>query len=383
MTAVFPNNHNLLLKIARETGTPVYVYDKQTIVRQIKKLKSAFNNLPHQIHYAMKANEAPEILQIMKQNNIGLDAVSPNEIDHALKNGFTSQQIIYTPSCPSDEELHKAFRLGIHTHLGATGYFDFVLKNYPDIPVGLRINPGNSIAGNQKIATGHHHSKFGIPVNQLPLIKEYMAKGLIIDSLHLHTGSDVKNWQDLARSVDVIFDFARHFPDLKYLDLGSGFKVPYHEDDPSIDLQAYAGYIQKKLEVLDRPLCIKFEPGKFLVSEAGVLLVKVNVVKQGFDKKFVGVNSGFHHLIRPMYYDAYHHIVNLSNTEKPADKYDVVGVLCEEDTFAYDRPLSPVKKDDILMIKNAGAYGYAMASIYNLRDLPKQVLIEDENFRLI
>ena len=331
----------------------------------------------------MKANENPEILKIILQNGLGVDAVSVNEIKRALSVGFSKEKIIYTPSCPSEEELRFAFDHQIHTHIGATEYFDFILKNYPDTNIGLRINPGNRIGGNQKIATAHNNSKFGIPVNQLELIKKYIDKGLKIDSLHLHTGSDVKTWQDLARSVDVIIDFAKHFNHLKYIDLGSGFKVKYHPDDVEIDLKSYAGYIQKKVEALPYPIHIKFEPGKYLISDAGVLLVKVNVVKQGFNKKFVGVNSGFHHLIRPMYYDAYHEIINLSNTEPATEKYEVVGVLCEEDTFAHDRLLSPVKKDDILMIKNAGAYGFSMSSIYNLRDKPKEVLIYEDGVREI
>ncbi|HFX17695.1 MAG TPA: diaminopimelate decarboxylase [Flavobacteriales bacterium] len=374
---------DLLMDVANQIGTPVYVYDKENMINQVNKLEKAFTDLPAEIHYAMKANEHPEILKIFKDKGIGADAVSPNEINRAMQVGFDKSRIIYTPSCPSEEDLHQAFKLGIHTHIGAIEYLDFVLENYPETAIGLRINPGNSIGGNQKIATAHNASKFGIPVNQLSQIKNYLNKGLLVDSLHLHTGSDVKTWEDLARSVDVLFDFAKHFPDLKYLDFGSGFKVKYHPDDVEINLPAYATYIKQKLDAYNKPVKIKFEPGKFLVSEAGVLLVKVNVVKKGFDKSFVGVDSGFHHLIRPMYYEAYHHIVNLSNNVKPSIKYDVVGVLCEEDTFAYDRLLAPVRKDDILMIQNAGAYGYVMASTYNLRDLPKQVLVEGNSFRQI
>ncbi len=375
------NDKSLLINISKTYGTPVYIYAEEVINQQIQKLQTFFQTLPYDIHYAMKANENPDILKIMLQNDLGIDAVSINEIKRALSVGFPKEKIIYTPSCPSEEELKFAFERQIHTHVGATEYLDFILKNYPDISIGLRINPGNRIGGNQKIATAHHDSKFGIPANQLEIIKQYLSKGLKVDSLHLHTGSDVKTWQDLARSVDVIFDFAKHFTRLKYIDLGSGFKVKYHPDDVEIDLKSYAGYIQKKVEALPYPIHIKFEPGKYLISDAGVLLVKVNVVKQGFNKKFVGVNSGFHHLIRPMYYDAYHEIINLSTTESATEKYDVVGVLCEEDTFAHNRLLSPVRKDDILMIKNAGAYGFSMSSIYNLRDKPKEVLIGKNGIR--
>ena len=375
------NDNLLLLKIAKKYGTPVYVYSEAVINRQIQQLQTDFKDLPYDIHYAMKANENPEILKIMLKNGLGIDAVSVNEIKRALSLGFEKEKIIYTPGCPSENDLKFAFDHKIHTHIGATEYFDFILKNYPETSIGLRINPGNQIGGNQKIATGHFDSKFGIPVNQSDIIKRYIHKGLKVDSLHLHTGSDVSSWQDLARSADTIFDFAKYFDGLKYIDLGSGFKVKYHPNDKEIDLQAYAGYIFNKIKTFDYPVKIKFEPGKYLTSDAGVLLVKVNVVKQGFDKKFAGVNSGFHHLIRPMYYNAYHEIVNLSNNGTATGKYDVVGVLCEEDTFARNRLLPTVKKDDILMIKNAGAYGFSMSSVYNLQDKPKEILISGSNIK--
>ncbi len=377
------NDHDFLIKIAKEFGTPVYIYSKYVINRQIQQLQSFFKDLPYELHYAMKANENPEILKIMLQNGLGVDAVSVNEIKRALSVGFPKEKIIYTPSCPSEEELLFGLSHQIHTHVGATEYFDIILKKFPYTSIGLRINPGNQIGGNQKIATAHNDSKFGIPINQLDIIKRYIDKGLKVDSLHLHTGSDVHTWLDLARSADVIFDFAKHFDRLKYIDLGSGFKVKYHPDDKAINLQAYAGYIKHKIDALPYPVRIKFEPGKFLVSESGVFLVKVNIVKQGYHKKFVGVNSGFHHFIRPMYYDAYHEIVNLSNNEPTTEKYDVVGVLCEEDTFARNRWLSHVQKDDILMIKNAGAYGFSMSSEYNLRHKPQEILITDNRIEKI
>lgn len=373
-----PMNTELLLKIADQLHTPSYVYDAQRIREQYQKLQQAFKKLPYQIHYAMKANENEEILKIMHQTGLGIDAVSPNEISRALKIGFDSKNIVYTPSCPSFEELDFAFSKGIHVHIGAVEYLDFILKNYPDTAVGLRINPGNSIGGNQKIATAHQNSKFGIPVSQLDKIQAYISRGLKVDSLHLHTGSDVKSWQDLARSVDTVFDFAKHFDHLKYFDLGSGFKVKYQENDPEIDLQSYADYIEKKLKDFPYNIQLKFEPGKYLVSESGVLLTKVNMVKQGFQKKFVGVNSGFHHLIRPMYYDAYHEIVNLSNPQGVKKIYDVVGQLCEEDTFAYDRELNEVRTGDILAILNAGAYGFSLSSDYNLRARPKEYLVDGD-----
>jgi len=371
----------LLLKIASQYNTPAYVYDAQRIKEQYQKLQQAFKSLPYRIHYAMKANENIAVLKLMHDLGLGIDAVSPNEIARALQVGFAAKDIVYTPSCPDFEELKYAFDNGIHVHIGAVEYLEFILENYPETAIGLRINPGNSIGGNQKIATAHQNSKFGIPVSQLDQIQAYISRGLQIDSLHLHTGSDVKSWQDLARSVDTVFDFAKHFEHLKYIDLGSGFKVKYQENDPEIDLESYANYIEQKLKLFPYNIQLKFEPGKYLVSESGVLLTKVNVVKQGFQKRFVGVNSGFHHLIRPMYYDAYHEIVNLSNPQGAKQIYDVVGQLCEEDTFAYDRALNEVKAGDILAILNAGAYGYSLSSDYNLRAKPKKYLLDGDEVR--
>ena len=375
---MWQDKYEVLQQIAHKFGTPIYVYDAAIIRNQIKKLQATFQQVNLDIHYAMKANENEALLQIIKEQGIGIDAVSPNEIRRALSLGFKPQQILFTPSCPSEEELHFAFKQGVRIHLGALEYLDFALQNYPDYPVGLRINPANRIGGNQKIATAHPDSKFGIPVSRMDEVQSYINKGLHVNALHLHTGSDVKHWQDLARSFDTLLDAASKFHHLEYLDIGSGFKVQYQDADASIDLDAFANHIQQKLQKLSHIPKIKIEPGKFIVSESGIFLVNVNLVKKGFAKTFVGVNSGFHHLIRPMYYDAYHEIVNISQPDAPKQTYDVVGQLCEEDTFAYDRPLNKVNKGDILMIKNAGAYGYSMVSQYNLRELPKQVLL-DEN----
>ncbi len=363
-----------LLFLAKNFGTPIYVYDEEKIIKQYKKLKNAFSGFTHQIHYAMKANENPEILKILLQQGAKIDTVSPNEISRALKVGFKPRDIIFTPSFPSTDEIDFAMYKKVHLHIGEIENLDYLLKNYPNNSIGLRINPANSIKGNQKIATAHKNSKFGIPVSKLDKILDFLDKGLIVDALHIHTGSDVKNWQDLTKSVKVLFELYKHFPQLKFLDFGSGFKVKYKQNDSEIDLTAYADFIKKELQNCNKNLIIQFEPGKYLVSEAGYLLVKVNGVKQGFSKKFVGVNSGFHHLIRPMYYDAYHEIVNLSNSNGKPEKYDIVGQLCEEDTFAYDRQIPEVKTNDILAVKNAGAYGFSMVSKYNLRDKPKEIL---------
>ena len=370
-----------LLNISQKFGTPIYVYDGNLIQQKFKNLQKHFQDFPHVIHYAMKANENPEILKILKKNGAKIDAVSTGEIQRALDIGFPPEDIIFTPSFPDFDEIDFAIAQNIHLHAGELYILDYLLKNYPKLSIGLRINPAYSIEGNQKIATAHQNSKFGIPLTDLDIILQKIKGKLRVESLHIHTGSDVKTWEDLAYSADVLFDLLPKFPDVKYLDLGSGFKVKYQKNDNSIDLNAYAHFIKSRLNDIPRNLTIHFEPGKYLVSEAGYLLVKINGLKQGYQKKFAGVNSGFHHLIRPMYYDAYHEIVNLSNPNGKLETYDIVGQLCEEDTLAYDRQISEIKPQDILAIKNAGAYGFSMSSHYNLHAKPKEILVLDNQIK--
>ncbi|HAQ38482.1 MAG TPA: diaminopimelate decarboxylase [Saprospiraceae bacterium] len=372
------------LELTEKYGSPIYVYDTETIKRKFFLLKKAFSKIPHRIHYAVKANEAPEILMLMKDLGAGLDTVSPNEIRRALKLGFKVTDIIFTPSCPAINEIKFALENGIRIHFGESEYFEELGDLLKGVEVGLRINPDVHIEGNQKIATAHADSKFGIPLNQLPAVKQMEEKfGFKVVTLHIHTGSDVKTWQDLAKSFDSLLLQLPAFNNVNSLDIGSGLKVKYNATDHEIDLDAYTKYIKDKLENLGKSINIILEPGKFLVAEAGTLLASVNVIKQGYNKRFVGLNTGSNHLIRPMYYEAYHHIINISNMDGKMHIYDVVGQLCEEDTLASERALCEVRAGDILAIQNTGAYGYSMASFYNLRDKPRQILVENSAHRLI
>lgn len=373
-----------LNEIAIKYGTPVYAYDGEYIQSRFNKLSSAFAEIDCEIHYAMKANENNEILKIIKNLGGGIDAVSANEVDRALSIGFNPQEIVFTPSCASLDEIIYALDKKVNVHIGAVEYFPLLGNRLKGKKIGLRINPGVSIEGNQKIATSHKNSKFGIPFTQLNKVIEYMHKyDFNIIGLHIHTGSNVNNVEDLINSVDKLFEYSKLFPALKYLDIGSGLKIKYKETDKEIDIIKYANHIKNKLENNDLKLKIIIEPGKYLVGNAGYLVTSVNIVKRGFEKTFVGLNSGFNHLIRPMYYDAYHEIINISNPNGPKEKYDIVGQLCEEDTFAYDRMLNKVSIGDFIVIKSAGAYARSMAMNYNLRDKPKEVLFIDGKSFLI
>ncbi len=372
------------LDLTRRFGSPLYVYDAEMIRAKYWMLVEAFQNIPCRIHYATKANEAHEILQLMKDLGAGLDTISPNEIRRALKLGFKAEDIIFTPSVPDIEEVKFALEKGIRIHFGESEYFEELGELLKGVEIGIRINPDVQIEGNQKISTAHADSKFGIPVTQLDEVREMEARfGFKIVTLHIHTGSDVKTWQDLARSFDSLIHYLPEFKNVTALDIGSGLKVRYNSNDYEIDLNAYSLFLQEQLTNSKPGIRIILEPGKFLVAEAGTLLAKVNVVKRGYHKQFAGINTGTNHLIRPMYYEAYHHIINISNMNGEKYIYDVVGQLCEEDTLASGRELCEVRTGDILAIQNTGAYGYSMSSFYNLRDKPKQIMVDQGVARMI
>lgn len=365
-----------IIKLAEDHGSPLYVYDGSIIEKQIRKLKNAFGDINLKIHYACKANSNKQVLEHMRGNGIGIDTVSPEEYDYCLDIGFEPKDILFTPSFPDVDDLLTAMKKSISVHIGSMEYLPLIAKDI-NKPIGLRINPETPLEGELKVSTGHIDSKFGIPISKIDelllLINKY---GIKINALHVHPGSDISDWKQMADAVAKIFDLVPLFPDLEYIDIGSGFKVQFNPEEPKFDINSYAQYIQKRTNELDENIEIKIEPGKFLVSEAGVFITKVSLVKQGVTTKFVGLNSGFNHLIRPMYYGAYHEIINLSNTDGMLEPYDIVGYLCEEDTFAYKRSLPKIKRGDFLMFKNAGAYGFTMASDYNLRQKPKELFVE-------
>jgi diaminopimelate decarboxylase len=235
--------------------------------------------------------------------------------------------------------------------------------------------------GNFKISTGHIDSKFGISIHQMRHIERIVkSTGIRVQGLHMHTGSEIKDINVFLQGLEVMFELARHFMDtLEFIDLGSGFKVPYSEDDLETDVASLGQKVAAAFAVFEKEtgkhLQVWFEPGKYLVSEAGYFIVKANVIKTTTATVFVGVNSGFNHLIRPMFYESYHYIKNISNPKGPERIYTVVGNICETDTFAWDRKLNEVREGDYLVFFNAGAYGFEMSSNFNSRFKPAEVLI--------
>lgn len=375
--------------IVKEFGSPLYVYDADKMVSQLNSLKAAFSGADAKIKYAAKALTNLSVLKLLRKAGSDVDVVSIQEARLALKAGFTPSQIMYTPSGVAFSEITEAVELGLTVNLDNLSVLQKFGEHYKDTyPCSVRLNPHIMAGGNIKISTGHSHSKFGISVYQLPDILDIVSKyNIIINGLHIHTGSDITESDVFLKMADILFKSAADFPHLKFMDFGSGFKVAYKNGDVVTNVQELGQKLTRAFNdfchAYGRKLEMHFEPGKFIVSEAGHLLVISSVVKPTPTVTFVCVNSGLNHLIRPMMYDAYHEIVNISNPNARQKEYTVVGYICETDTIGSNRMISEVREGDILAIKNAGAYGFSMSSNYNSRFRPAEVLVLNGQAKLI
>jgi diaminopimelate decarboxylase len=378
-----------VVKIAEEFGTPLYVYDASKMKQQYEKLSNAFSGVKHSIKYALKANSNINIIKFFKGLGSGLDAVSIGEVKIGLHAGYKPEEILFTPNCVSFDEIKEGIELGVRLNIDNISILEQFGHDYgSSYPVCVRINPHLVGGSHEHIQTGHIDSKFGISIHQMRhLLRVIKANNIKVEGLHMHTGSDILDTQVFLNGLQVLYNLAFDFKDLTYIDFGSGFKVQYRDDDVTTDVEDLGARVTESFRSFckeyGRELELWFEPGKFLVSESGFLLVKVNVVKQTVSTVFAGVDSGQNHLIRPMFYDAYHKIVNLSNTSGVQRVYNVVGNICETDTFGADRKLNEVQADDLLAIHNAGAYGFSMSSNYNSRLKPAEVLVLNGEPKLI
>ena len=370
-----------LLELTKTYGSPLYVYDANTIDRQYQRLTDAFKGVKNlKLNYAVKALSNINILHYFKNLGAGLDTVSIQEVQLSLATGINPKDIIYTPNGVSLQEIEEVAAMGVQLNIDNLSILELFGQKHPEIPVCIRINPHIMAGGNSKISVGHIDSKFGISIHQVPHIKRVVENtGLTINGIHMHTGSDILDIDTFLRATEILFDVAKQFDNIDFIDFGSGFKVPYKEGDISTDVEQLGIQLSERFnqfcEEYGKELTLMFEPGKFLVSEAGVFLAKVNVVKQTTSTVFAHVDSGFNHLVRPMMYDSYHHISNISNPEGRERYYSVVGYICETDTFGSNRRISEISDDDILCFHNTGAYCFSMASNYNSRYLPAEVFV--------
>lgn len=379
----------VLQQLATEFGSPLYVYDAEKIAIQYNRLQNAFSKVERfKVHYAVKALSNVSVLKYLKSLGSGLDTVSLQEVQLGLLAGVEPKDIIYTPNGVSMEEIEEVAQLGVQINIDNLSILEQFGTKHPNVPVCIRINPHVMAGGNANISVGHIDSKFGISIHQLPHILRIIENTKMhINGIHMHTGSDILDVEVFLYAAEILFETAKNFPALDFIDFGSGFKVPYKKGDIETNVEEFGRKLTKRFLAFEkeygRPLTLAFEPGKFLVSEAGYFLAKVNVVKQTTSTVFAGIDSGFNHLIRPMLYGAQHHIENISNPKGKERYYSVVGYICETDTFASNRRITEIHEGDILCFRNAGAYCFSMASNYNSRLKPAEVLWKDGKGHLI
>ena len=369
-----------LLSIAKQEGHPVYVYDANKIEQQFTRLQNAFKGVEKlRINYACKALSNLSILGLMKKMGSGLDTVSIQEVQMGIKAGFKPKDIIFTPNGVSLEEIEKAAKIGVQINIDNLSILEQFGTKHPNIPVCIRINPHVMAGGNSNISVGHIDSKFGISIHQIPHVLRIVENTKMhVNGVHMHTGSDILDIEVFLYASEILFDTALQFKNLEFLDFGSGFKVPYREGDIETNIEELGEKLTERFhrfcETYGSTLELAFEPGKFLVSQAGYFLVQVNAVKQTTSTVFAQVDSGFNHLIRPMLYGSHHEIKNISKPNGKERFYTVVGYICETDTFGSNRKIAEISEGDILAFQNAGAYCFTMASNYNSRFRPAEIL---------
>ena len=377
-------------EIRKEFGSPLYVYDGQAIEDQIQVFQSGFSTANIRIKYACKALSNLSILKIMLKNGTGLDTVSIPEVKMGLSVGFRPEDIVFTPNCVGFHEIEQGIDLGVTINIENLSNLEKLAKKYGDsVPVCIRLNPMMQAHNNdKKVIRWHSQSKFGISIDQIDQIKNLEEEfGLQINGIHIHSSSVIMSTEVFLNAARTVFDVAIEFQNLKFIDFGGGIKLDVGDGHGVIDVKLLGQQLdqafKKFCKEYGRDLELWFEPGRFLVGNAGFLFTTCMVRKKNGATEFAGVDSGFNHLIRPMFYDAYHHVINASNPDGIKHKYTVVGNICEIDNLAKDREISEISEGDLIIFKSAGAYGYSMASTYNSRYRPAEVLIHRGQAHLI
>ena len=367
-------------RLVQTYDAPLYVYDADQIKLNYKKFADAFKVKKLNINYACKALNNLSVLKLFKSIGSGLDCVSINEVKMGLESGFVANEILFTPNNISIAEYEEAIALGVKINVDNLYVLEYLGLNRPELPVYVRINPHLMAGGNQNISVGHIDSKFGISIHQVPNIERIVKKlNINVCGIHVHTGSDILDADVFIKAAELIFSVVKRFETVTHIDFGSGFKVAYKKDDLSTNIESFGKKFSRSFntfcEQQGKDYTLQFEPGKFMVSNAGYFLVNVNLIKQTTSCTFIGVDSGFNHFVRPMFYNAYHQISNISNPAGDKKVYNVVGYICETDSFASDIIIPEVRKRDLLLFRNAGAYCMTMASNYNSRFRPAEVLV--------
>lgn len=377
-----------ILHICEAYDSPVYVYDAEQIHENYALFTSAFSVPRLYVHYACKALNNRAILKLFRSFGAGLDCVSIGEVQLGLRAGFEPGKILFTPNNISETEYEEAIAIGVKINADSLHMLEYIGLHHPDLPIYIRVNPHLMAGGHSKISVGHIDSKFGISIHQIPNVERIVKRfNLHVKGIHIHTGSDILDPDIFVKAAELVFSVVEKFETVTHIDFGSGFRVAYKADDLHTDINELGKKFSESFnafcEKMNKEYTLEFEPGKYMVSNAGHFAVQVNLIKQTTSCTFIGLNSGFNHLIRPMFYNAHHEIENISHPEGDKKIYSVVGYICETDTFALDRIIPEVRKGDMLVFKNAGAYCFTMSSNFNSRLRPAEVLVKDGVAHLI
>ncbi len=384
-------DNKILLEAAEKFGTPLYVYDADCVIQKYTELYDFIKYPNLKIHYAMKANFNFQILRLLNEENASLDTVSPGDVLLAKAAGFTSDRILYTANNMTDVEVAQVVETGVLLNIGSLSRLEKFGKDYPGSEVCIRFNPDVVDGAHEKIMTGGDLTKFGVLLADVDKVIAICAKyDLTVVGLHEHTGSGLQHTSSVFKSMENLMAIGtkENFPCLRFLDFGGGFKVTYHPDETPVDYTEMGAEITRLFteytKSYGKDLDMYFEPGKYIVAEAGYMLTEVNTIKDNNGRLIVGCNSGFPQLIRPMIYDSYHHIINLTNPTGKLGTFDICGNICETgDRFAEARELPEISEGDVLSIENAGAYCYSMGGVYNMRAMPAEVMYHKGELKLI
>ena len=366
-------------------GSPLYVYDLAVVRERAAQLQAAFTYKDLQFLYAIKANPCPPVARCLIEAGFGIDCVSPGEMQHALRLGVAADKILYTENNMTDAEMHDAIAAGVLINCGSLDRLERLAKAGAKT-AAVRFNPHVGDGMHEKVLTAGPLTKFGVYYNQVDQVRRIEDEyGIHVVGCHMHIGSGVLNADIYVEAMKVILDVASQLPHLTFINFGGGIGIPYKESDEAIDLQQLGAAATTVMEDFcasyGRTVELRLEPGRFLVGEAGSLYSTVTSVKQNPDGRvYVGCDTGFNHLVRPCMYNSYHAIENISHPNNEPIAVDVVGNICESgDVFARQRTLPRPELNDILAIRSAGAYGMSMASTYNMRPLPAEIVIDGDS----
>jgi len=379
------------VRIANRFGTPVMVTDEAALRENYRTIYKAFNDkFPTRINYACKANTNLSLLRILEQEGSCIDAVSIGEVESCLRTGFSPDRILYTGVSVSDEEMRQVVERKVPINVDSVGQLRRLAAMDNHHPISLRVNPDVGSGHSQKVVTGTKGAKFGIPKESLmAAFAEAVKLGFDPKGLHAHTGSGGSDPAVFGRVTEVLVEMFEEVRselgiDLEFLDIGGGISIPYRPEELRSDLDAIAQEVTDKLKGSGVKTLV-LEPGRYIVADTTVLLTRVNDVKSTPVKDYLLVDAGFNTLIRPAFYDSYHHVAVANKFGQKADlKYDVAGPLCESgDYLAKERYLPKVEVGDLLCVYDAGAYGFSMSSNYNTRPRCAEVLVLDRKASLI